>query len=78
MTRWSDSIWNFTTHVGAKCGSGYGPSGFAQGWARTSSRDNNQTTKICVPVGKDGNPLERVTEVTDTDSVVCNLEDWKP
>ena len=66
------------THVGAKCGKGDAPSGFAQVWARTSSRDNNQTTKICVPVDKDGNPLEGVTEVSDTDPVICNLEDWKP
>jgi hypothetical protein len=66
------------TRVGAKCGKGDAPSGFAQVWARTSSRDNNQTTKICVPVDKSGNPIEGVTEVSDTDPVVCNLEDWKP
>jgi hypothetical protein len=66
------------THVGAKCGKGDAPSGFAQVWARTSSRDNNQTTKICVPVDKDGNPREGVSEVSDTDPVICNLEDWKP
>ena len=66
------------THVGAKCGKGDAPSGFSQVWARTSSRDNNPTTKICVPVDKDGNPREGVIEVSDTDPVICNLEDWKP
>ncbi|HSN84028.1 MAG TPA: dimethylsulfonioproprionate lyase family protein [Polyangiales bacterium] len=66
------------TKVGGKCGKGQAPPGFAQVWARTSSRDNNQTTKICVPVDAKGNTIEDVEEVTPYDRVVCHLEDWKP
>ena len=66
------------TNVGGKCAKGKGaPPGFAQVWARTSSRDNNQTTKICVPVDDAGNEIQ-VDSVTPYDRVVCHLEDWKP
>jgi hypothetical protein len=65
------------TKVGGKCGKGQAPPGFAQVWARTSSRDNNQTTKICVPVDAKGNTIE-VDEVAPDDPVICHLEDWKP
>ncbi len=65
------------TKVGAKCGKTGAPAGFAQVWARTSSRDNNQTTKICVPVDEAGKPID-VDSVTPYDRVVCHLEDWKP
>jgi len=39
--------------------------------------DKNQTTKVCVPVDKNGNRREGVAEMTDTDPVVCKLEDFK-
>ena len=65
------------TEVGGKCGKGKAPAGFSQVWARTTSRDNNQTTKICVPVDAKGNP-KPVDNVTPKDPVVCHLEDWKP
>ena len=66
------------TNVGGKCGKGDAPSGFAQVRARTYSMDKNQTTKVCVPVDKNGNRREGVAEMTDTDPVVCKLEDFKP
>lgn len=66
------------TNVGAECGKSGAPAGFAQVWARTSSRDNNQTTKICIPIDEKGNEIENVDEVTPYDRVVCHLEDWKP
>lgn len=65
------------TTVRGSCGKGGAPAGFAQVWARTSSRDNNQTTKICVPVDAKGNAIE-VDEVAPDDPVICHLEDWKP
>lgn len=65
------------TSVGDKCGKGDAPAGFAQVWARTSSRDNNQTTKVCVPIDAKGN-AKKVESVTPYDPVVCHLEDWKP
>jgi hypothetical protein len=65
------------TNVGAECGKKGAPAGFAQVWARTSSRDNNQTTKVCVPIDDKGNE-KAVESVTPYDRVVCHLEDWKP
>ena len=65
------------TSVGAECGKSGAPAGFAQVWARTSSRDNNQTTKVCVPIDEEGNE-KTVESVTPYDRVVCHLEDWKP
>ncbi len=66
------------TNVGGRCGNSKAPPGFAQVWARTASRDNNQTTKVCIPVDNKGNKLEGVTGVTEYDPVVCLTEDWEP
>lgn len=64
------------TNVGGECGKGDAPAGFAQVWARTSARDNNQTTQICVPVDEEGN-RRQVASVDADDRMVCHIEDFE-
>jgi hypothetical protein len=66
------------TNVGGRCGSGDAPAGFAQVWARTLSRDNNQTTQVCVPLDENGDEIDGADRVLPDDPVVCHTEKWLP
>lgn len=46
------------------------PGGLVTVWARTTSRDNDQTTRICAPAHGAGIP------VSADDEFVCDLDDW--
>lgn len=64
--------------VGEECGDAGAAPGLTAVWARTTARDNTQTTRICVPVDAEGNEREGVTEVGPRDRFVCRIEDWQP
>lgn len=60
--------------VGESCGGEEAAGGLVTVWARTTSRDNTQTTRVCTV--DDEEKVGRT--VTPADRFICELNDWQP
>lgn len=61
-------------HLKEGCNATIENSGLVTVWARSTARDNQQSTRLCRPA--DGEP--HVNEMMPWTRAVCDLQDWKP